>query len=273
LRERADEQLARILWGQYALFLSIRIQDDLLDRQRDDLRLVFVANRFLLESLETFQSLTSLDSGFWDFYRECLRRTVEAILSVRHLESAPGRFRTEHLTLHAEVGSIFKVGVVAVCTLHGRRGEAEWMLDLLDHLAVISQIRDDLEDLEPDLKAGRFTWAANMLLDAARGDGVSSVKSRRLLGQSPLRSDRDELLLAELRRHAGLAAAAVPSRAPRAVHEMVGRLGCENDTLERGMHEARVRFVFGDALDSGAAGREGRTGKRRTVLSDAARNT
>src|SRR2546427_2364648 len=76
--------LGDVLWAQYALFLYIRLQDDLLDRQQQDLRLLFVADRFLLESLACIEQPELLS-----FYRARLRETVDGILDVRRLEARP----------------------------------------------------------------------------------------------------------------------------------------------------------------------------------------
>ena len=72
--------LLEILWGQYALFLCLRIQDDLLDQTRDDLRLLLVADQFLLESLRAFHRLPGLDGDFWVLDQRCVRDTVSAAL-------------------------------------------------------------------------------------------------------------------------------------------------------------------------------------------------
>lgn len=243
-----DRGLPDLLWGQYALFLYIRLQDDLLDQHRDDLRLLFVADRFLLESLESFQRFPELDGEFLVFYRRCLRETVDGILAVRSLESEAGRFTAEHLDLHAQVSAIFKVGAVAVCRLHGRVREVPWVSQLLDRLAVFGQIGDDLQDLAPDLEVGRFTWAANVLMGAKGGEVIPPDERIRRLSGGLMRTERGEQLLAELRRLARLAAEGVPASAPRPVHDLARALHSQVGVLEQGMHEAKVRWVFGEAV-------------------------
>lgn len=240
--------IAEVLWGQYALFLYIRIQDDLLDRHLDDLRLVFVADRFLLESLESFQRVGALDKTFWGLYRQCVRETVDGILEVRRLEQEPGRFTAEHLDLHARVSSIFKLGAAAVCCLHGRAEEMTWLSDFQDRLAVFSQIRDDLEDLTPDLDDGRFTWVANTLLVARAGEAITLDERARRLADGLTYPDRAAPVLGELRRVARAAADVVPKSAPRSIRDLLPRLQTMPDELEQALHEARVRWVFGEAL-------------------------
>ena len=243
--------LGEILWGQYALFLTIRIQDDLFDRQRDDLRLVYVADRFLLESQEALQRVPGLDAAFWGFYRSCLRETVDGILEVGRLEGTAGRFTAEHLPLHARVSAIFKVGVAAACRLHGREGDAAWLARLQDQLAIVSQIGDDLEDVTADLESGRFTWAGNTLLAAEAGETIGPDSRAGRLAAGLMRPERGAVIVEELRRAARAAAAAVPGSAPPPLRELVEKLGALPGELEQRMHEARVRSVFGEAVASG----------------------
>jgi hypothetical protein len=240
--------LTDLFWGQYALFLCVRIQDDLLDRERADLALLFVADRFLLESLESFQRFPALDTEFWSFYRSCLRETVDGILTVRQLEARPGGFATEHLALHARVSAIFKLGIAAVCHLHGRTGEIRWLSQLLDGLAIFGQICDDLRDLAPDLRAGRFTWGANTVLGGSAGERSAPEGWVGRLAVEFMRHDWGEPLLQELRRVVDETAQCVPDSAPFAVHELVRKLRARPGALDRGMHEARVRSVFGSDL-------------------------
>jgi hypothetical protein len=240
--------LAEILWGQYALFLFIRLQDDVLDRERDDLRLIVVADRFLLECLESFQRFPELNEGFWAFYRSCLRDTVDGALEVGRLEKEPGSFRSEHLGLHARVSGIFKVGTAAVCRLHGREEDVGWLARLQDQLAIVSQIADDLDDLGVDLRHGRYTWVGNTMLAVEPGELLTPDERASRLGAGLLRPERGAVIVEALRRAVRAAAAEVPASAPRQIRDLVERLGAMPDELERSMHEARVRCVFGDAL-------------------------
>jgi hypothetical protein len=240
--------LAEVLWGQYALFLHVRLLDDLLDGQRDDLRLLYVADRFLLESLESFQRFPMLGDGFWTFYRGCLRATIDGILEVGRLEREPGGFRAEHLRLHSRVSGIFKVGTAAVCHLHGRDEDAGWLSHLQDQLAIMGQIGDDLKDLADDLKVGRYTWVGNTMLDARPGEVLTPDERASRLGERLMRPERGAMIVEELRRAARAAAAEVPASAPRPIHELVRSLGATPDALDQSMHEARVRLVFGDVL-------------------------
>jgi hypothetical protein len=250
--ERSDRPpggvLADVLWGQYALFLHFRIQDDLLDGQRDDLRLLFVADRFLLEALESFQRLPELDARFWAFYRGCLRNTIEGAQEVGRLEKEPGAFRVEHLGLHARVSGMAKVGVAAISRLHRHERDISWLSCLQDQLAILNQVGDDLQDLAPDLKGGRYTWVANTLLAARAGKPIAPGERTRRLGEGLMAPERGAVIVKEIRRTVRAAAAAVPESAPSQIHDLVEKLNAMPDELDRSMHEARVRSVFGEAL-------------------------
>jgi hypothetical protein len=240
--------LADVLWAQYALFLHIRIHDDLLDRQRDDLRLLFVADRFLVESWESLQRFDRLDQSFWNLYRQWLGETVDGILRVRDLEEVRGQFKEEHLDLHAQVGAIFKVGAAAICHLQGRGQEMAWLSRVLDRLAVFSQICDDLQDLLPDVQDGRYTWVANALLGVETGEPSVPAESARLVGAGLMHPERGWVITEELRRLSRAAADELPPSAPRRLRDLVQGLELRVDGLEQEMHEARVRWVFQDLL-------------------------
>lgn len=247
-----DGDLAEVLWGQYALFVFFRLQDDVLDREQNDLRLIIVADRFLLESLESFQRLRGLDNGFWTFYRRRLRDTVDGALEVGRLEKEPGMFRAEHLQLHSRVTGAFKVGAAVVCQLHGHDQDAEWLSRLQDQLAIIGQIVDDLKDLGEDLKGGRYTWVGNTMLAVEPGELITPEERASRLGAGLLRPERGAIIVEELRRAIRAAAAEIPASAPRQIHDFVHGLSATTAELEQRMHEARVRCVFGDALTRGS---------------------
>ncbi len=241
-----DGTLGEILWGQYALFLHIRIQDDLLDAQRHDLRLLFAAEHFLLESMRTFLRFRRLEHDFWAFYTGCLRDTIEGAQQAGRLEKAPGAFQARDLDLLARTSAILKVGANALCRLTGHERDAVWLSRLQHHLAIANQIEDDLRDLPSDVRSGRYTWVANALLDARAGTRQPPRQLARRLAAGLMLPERGARIVAQLRRSAHEAAAAVPASAPGAIHDLVREIEAAPDILERRMHETRVRWFFGD---------------------------
>ena len=116
--------LRDIAWGQYCLYLCVRIQDDLFDGQAKDLRLVFVSVQLLLESERAFQS--HVPPAFWPIHRQLLETTTSAILEADERQAA-GRGTGDGLGVHARIASIFKTGAAAVCLATGSRGSsAAW---------------------------------------------------------------------------------------------------------------------------------------------------
>ena len=238
--------LADVLWGQYALFLHVRLVDDLLDGDARDRRLHFVADRFLLESLDAFGRIDGLGPDFHAFCRDRLQETVDGILEVAALEEEPGAFTAARLPLHAKVSSIFRVGAVAVCHLLGRADDTGWIGALQDRDHVFGQILDDLADVGEDLARGRYTFVGNALLNLEMGDAASADGLERRLLEGMLLPSRAEPLWRELRRLAAEAAEVVPDAAPEPIHALVRSLRDDVGALDDRLHEARVRRVFGD---------------------------
>ena len=250
----ASGVLDELLWGQYALFLCIRLQDDLLDETGEDLRLILVADHFLIASLEAFQRFPELDDAFWARYRGWIRDTVNGDIEVEDLEADPGRFTKEHLGLHARVSAVLKVGVAAVARMHGRDEDVAWLSRFLDHAAVVHQITDDLDDLVQDLTGGRYTWVANTILALEPGASLESDECARRLREGFLQPERGAVIAEELRRIARDATAEVPPSAPPAIHEAAHMLHRSADELEQRLHMARVRWVFGETLEQVTGG-------------------
>ena len=242
--------LADVLWGQYALFLSLRVKDDVLDGRRGDLRLLLVADRFLVESLRSFRRVRELGDAFWQSYLDCVQGTLDGAAEVGRLEAEPGAFRAEHLGLHARVAGMAKVGVAAVCHIHHKEAELAWLSHFQDHLAVANQIEDDLRDLADDLRVGRYTWVGNTLLALRPGEVLSPDERASRLGQGLLRPERSAAIAGLLRRTLRAASAVVPASAPHHFSDLVQRLAAAPAEIERSLHETRVRWIFGQDLDA-----------------------
>ena len=248
--KKLNSRVLDLLWAQYALFVYIRLQDDLLDRHMSDLQIQFVADRFLVESLESMDRARVADATSRAFYRRCLQTTVDGILEVRMLEGSPGQFEEHHLALHARVSSIFKVAAAAVCTVHRRSTELAWLIPLQDELAVFGQICDDLQDLEDDLRGGRYTFAANALIGARTGEAMTHTEAMHRAAEGVLSSDRTDRIVLALERAASTARALVPDAAP-APASRVSRISSKrSNVLRQNLHEASVRWIFGDSLFS-----------------------
>ena len=158
-----DELLEDILWGGYALFIAVRIQDDLFDRQAEAPPLIFAPDLFLAEAGRCYIRRCGGLPLFWDFYRTSIAATVGAILDVESAQRAgvcpPGVL----LQKYAEVNSIFKVGSAALCLLADEFGPFPHVSGFCDEIAMVSQIYDDIEDVTDDLAAGRLNYFARTM--------------------------------------------------------------------------------------------------------------
>jgi hypothetical protein len=241
---RRREFLNDILWGQYCLFLFVRIHDDLFDGQARSMSLLFVADRLLVES-ETAFARHVPEAAFWRLFRDSLTKTTQAILEVDHLQRQPGAMHARLLGLHAKVSAIFKVGAAAICVRSNRMREFRSVSRCADDIAIAEQILDDLLDVEEDLARGRYSFAFNDLLgeDAARVDGRAERLARRVL-----LSDGVGALMERARIHLVRAEAAIaPVRLPPVV-AYVDTFRRHIDELRQQFHEVRAARVLKDLL-------------------------
>ncbi|HUI63907.1 MAG TPA: hypothetical protein VL126_03620 [Bacteroidota bacterium] len=158
-----DRLLEDVLWGQYALFVALRMQDDLFDRQADSRSLIFAPDLFIAESAKCFAGLCGDIPAFWDLYGDCTARTVRAILEVEILQKAGECPVDALLEKYAEVNSIFKVGSAAVCLLADGFDQFSAVSQFCDEIAKVAQIYDDIEDVTADLADGRMNYVARRI--------------------------------------------------------------------------------------------------------------
>jgi hypothetical protein len=214
--------LSDVCWGQYCLFLFVRIHDDVFDGHHADPALIYVADLLLVESEQAFARHFST-GPFWPLYRRSLATTLAAILERDAFERRPRGLGADDRWVHARVSSLFKVGAAAVCFRTRRPGDLRSVARYLDHLAIAGQMLDDLRDLQTDLDRGRVNSVAGALAREGRGlDGV----------------------LADMRRHLRSAMAAIaPLRMPAAERHAAQLLrGVE--VLSAGLHRIQVQRVF-----------------------------
>jgi hypothetical protein len=222
-RRPGESFLSDVRWGQYCLFLFVRIHDDVFDGHHADPALIYVADLLLVESERAFaRHFTS--GPFWPFYRRSLATTLAAILERDGFERRPRGLGADDRWVHARVSSLFKVGAAAVCfktrRLHDLRSTGRY----LDHLAIAGQMLDDMKDLQADLDRGRVNTVAGALARQQRGlDDV----------------------VADMRRHLRSAIAAIaPLRMP-AAERYAAELLRGVEILAVGLHRMNVRRVFG----------------------------
>lgn len=235
--------LQDVLWGQYALFAAIRIQDDLFDGQVQRPALIFASDQFLLEAEGSFRRACGDHPAFWSIYRECLQTTAQAIVETDLLLQGESTSPDILLDAYAGVSSIFALGSAAVCLCRNRFDEYASVRRFCDEMATVSQIYDDLEDVVDDLARGRSNFVARILgigpSHAGDGGRTAGVVAERLFGQH-----KTDLVLEEVRKHIARAEEALSPFALPAVGPYIAAQGETVDDLER---------IFMDRSRSGLA--------------------
>ena len=238
-----------ILWGQYCLFLFIRIQDDVLDRQAPSARLLFVANEFLLEAERTF-ARTVGHRAFSEYFRGTIADSSRAILAADALQRRRVASVAALTATYRRVSAVFKAGSAAVCLAHDDPAALAHVERFADDLAVAGQLIDDLEDMEADLDDGRLNAAARLLAPDA---SPQERGAREILRRAVINGQRLPRLFALIKDRLRSARAAIaPVDLPDA-GPYLDRIDGEVDALQRAVHHARVRAVFQSVPGTGPA--------------------
>jgi hypothetical protein len=156
-----------ILWGQYCLYLTFRIEDDLRDGDADSQNLRVAARLFRKESRVVFSTLFRGTSPFWQFYENAISTTSSAIRQVDRAQ----RTKPENLyplSLYAKVARVFQVGSNAMCRLSQRMDLFRRISRFTHELAIAEQILDDIRDMTEDAERGCLNYAARECYNAAR---------------------------------------------------------------------------------------------------------
>ena len=232
-----------IVWGQYCLFASVRMRDDVLDRQAANPRLVFAADGFLVEAERAFARHVR-DEDFWRFFRTAVEQTANGILEADALQRRTKISEKPLYAAYARVSAIFKVGSAAICLPANRRAAFARVERFADHLAIAGQLLDDLEDTHEDLADGRCNAAARVLApgvdpaDPAAGDRIT---------HAVVTGARLKPLLDIVERRIRMARAAIaPLRMDDADAYLV-QVGRELADIRLKVQRARVAAVFGQA--------------------------
>jgi hypothetical protein len=235
-----------ILWGQYCLFLSIRIKDDLHDRQAESFSLIFGADQFLIEAYSVFSQYMRQATPFWDIYRGCLEETTRGIVNVDKLQRSPNTAPKRLRDGYANVSSLFKIASAAVCFQVDRTKDFSAVSTFADSVAIAGQILDDLQDIDEDLQRDRFNYAAIHLLRRSKKKHTHSKQALNRITENMLYTNGINSLLDEIDAHILTADKAAKSlRISEAekylqdYHEMLS-------SLRHSHHRERVKLIFTD---------------------------
>ncbi len=243
--KRPQRILGDVLWGQYCLYLAIRIKDDLFDRQARSKNLSCVADRFMSESKRVFEKYFDERSSFWDGYKRCVETTNAAIRQIDTLQRADTTSASQLLREYAKQSAVFKVGSLAICKVSGRPGIFASISRFADHTAIASQIIDDLQDITEDLKQKRLNYAARVVLQNAKTvpQGGSTIPKR--IASGFLYGDGLQTIFGEVRSRLRLAGEALGSLRLPESSAYLSSYNAVLNVLEQHLHRERVRWVFG----------------------------
>jgi hypothetical protein len=234
-----------VLWGQYCVFLSVRIHDDLLDGQLPKSNLIFVADDLLLESQRAFAAQVNTVS-FRALFERHLRTTLRAIIAVDALQTRPGGMTRATLRLHSRVSAIFNLATAAACLACRRPAMIRRFESVYANLAVAGQLLDDLSDVEEDLARRRHNFVANVL-GGRRSLGAGRQSHQRIF-RAVFRDNAIDDVLALARAYVVRAAAGAVEAKIAEIDTYLEMYLAEIERRRDAVHRARVAHVFGRSL-------------------------
>jgi hypothetical protein len=198
-RMPTESFLDDVLWGQYCIFLFVRIRDDLFDAHVHGRQLQVAADMILEEGTRAFARHFDRQSSFWNAFRTLLAGTQKAIADVDMLQR---RVRSPRviLRLYAKVSAIFKIGLAAVCIQCDRRNQFKQIAACFDEIATAGHIVDDLEDVDEDLRRKRFNYVAAVILRKSKA-GTSHRDRDLHVARTLLYGDGTARIMREARLH------------------------------------------------------------------------
>jgi hypothetical protein len=242
---RGRRFLSDILFGQYCLFLAIRILDDLIDEQAKNPWLIPAGDDLLIESEQQFARHVA-SRKFWMLFRVLVRDTLHAIAEVDRLQRRPGGMHASDRQLYARGAAVFNAGVAAVCAACGPTTLYPLFARYAHHLAISGQLLDDLEDVEEDGRRGRLNVAATLLL-RGRGKGIEpgGARWREALATAILLEGRATLVLDLAGDHANRAAAAARAMRLQPAIDYAEAVVARCASASASAHRARVGQLLG----------------------------
>jgi hypothetical protein len=234
-----------ILWGQYCLFLCVKIHDDLYDRHTGRLSLLFAGDEFLLEAYRVFCLHFGTSSSFWSFFYSSLRESLQAIVALNDLQLGRKARRADLLKYYSKEYSLCKIGTYAVCLQADRMNDFSRAAAFSDEMAIVGQVVDDLQDMAKDLEYGHLNYAASFLLHCGNSKKHRSGQPLTRIARKLLLTDASTKLFRQLHQRLGRAEKLIrPLRLPEASRYLdFYRASLEN--MESHLHRERVKHIFG----------------------------
>ncbi|HVR71730.1 MAG TPA: hypothetical protein VMT87_12885 [Vicinamibacteria bacterium] len=233
--------LRDVLWGQFCLFLFVRIQDDLFDGQASDRRLLYAADQFLIEAERAFERQFARSCRFWSVFHGALESTTRAILRIDRLQCQPEGRCGDLAAGYAEIAAIFKVGTAAICLKLRQPADLASLAQFADEVAIGGQIIDDLEDVHEDLGRNRYNYVAKRLLG---GRSTTPEEAARHITREIVLGDGASRILGDVQRHLERAAMVLESVDCPPARSQVDQAFRDLVRLKRALHRRSVQRVF-----------------------------
>jgi hypothetical protein len=151
--ERRGRVLRGLLWGQFCMFLAVRLLDDLADGQAADAALAAAARDCMAEADRAFAA--SLGDDGRARARAALAGSLRAIPRTVALQTLARPPLGALLRTYRQVNALFKPVPHFLALRNGEPAHARALAPCYDELAIGLQLLDDLEDLRGDFRAGR----------------------------------------------------------------------------------------------------------------------
>jgi hypothetical protein len=234
-----------ILWGQYCLFLCVKIHDDIFDAHTHRSSLIYAGDLFLVEAHEVFLRYFDSSSPFWKFFHSSIAETLRTIFAIDQFQCDGSTHSPQSLKLFAKEYAICKIAAYALCLKAGRKDEFPRIARFADEMAIVGQAIDDLQDIEVDYERGRINFAASFLLRFGNNGQQLGSRTLERIGENLLRTDASTRFFLELQRHVD---AASKSMEPLQIPDATWFLGSYTKHLKRmedRFHRQRVKQIFG----------------------------
>ncbi len=248
-RAASDAFVNDILFGQYCLFLAVRIQDDLYDRHARRQSLIFITDQLLLEAGRIFIRHHRRSPGFWPLYHGCLEATTQGIVVADGLQKSMMADPRILLREYARVSSEFKIGSASICIRWNRTADWPAIAAACDRLAMATQIIDDLQDIMEDLHRGRINYAAQVLAGGSYSSDASLERLPGIIAENMAYSDGLSTLMSEIDKNLRWARRLLRPLGIPAAETYIGEMRDSIMTMRKALHIKRVQFVF-DGYDA-----------------------
>ena len=232
--------LRDVSWAQYALFLFVRIHDDLVDRQARSPWLAYVGDRYLVEAVSAYSRPVGRE--FWPLFWELVTATLDGIAEADRIQRCARPDRRALLGAYARVSAIFKISSIAVLQRAGKMHLYPAVARFKDHAAMAGQILDDIEDLDEDFEQGRRNYLAASLLNAHRAAGEPR-DPRTLMARRVVAGQFVDTCLEEADRQFVAAGRALTLEA---VQRYVDRQRSQVEWLRATLHARRVSLLLSE---------------------------